>query len=426
MNEFKEIKQDRLKVHFAKPEGVISRRELLKLAIPRYEVVPFVDPDLCRGDAECGLCLKACPLEAIKAGADEITVDTTLCSGCGACVDSCPHRAIVYPGFTLEELDREMAGRFLSEGTSPKPEIIALICQNCLSVSDRDSTAKPGYPSSIASLKIPCLTMASPWLMLRAFDRGAQGLALVSSRESCPAGPDASKWRENVSFVRGLLECWGIEPERIGVFEITTDDASEELGRFAEKIGGLHPTPLNGAEPTSLPGDSLILPALIKGMMNKLDGSLQGVVTDGLVPFGRLELDGSRCTGCGLCAVDCPTGALTAASLEDDGYQLLFRHDTCIACRRCVEICPEQCLRLERILELARMNSPAAVLFEDGVARCRECGSIIGPRAMIKQLQVRLRDAGESVTSQLELCIVCKKKQLNLSIPAFKPVTGRN
>ena len=131
-------------------------------------------------------------------------------------------------------------------------------------------------------------------------------------------------------------------------------------------------------------------------------------------PLGKVTLDGSKCTGCSLCAFDCPTEALAVSSSEaTDVYQLLFKHNHCIACGQCVEVCPEQCLHLERTLELDRLNNPAAVLFEDRIARCRECGSIIGSRAMIDSLQTKVPAGGESFTSQLDLCPMCKVKQLS-------------
>jgi ferredoxin len=159
-------------------------------------------------------------------------------------------------------------------------------------------------------------------------------------------------------------------------------------------------------------------------MADKIGNPPAAPVTGDSVPFGSLELDSSRCTGCGLCAVDCPTGALTLDSAEGQEYRLLFRHDSCIACGRCVEICPEKCLRLERILELSAMGGEADVLFEDEVARCRECGRVIGTKAMIDSLQSRLEGMDSVVLSQLELCTICKKKQVNLSIPVPDSVPG--
>jgi len=125
-------------------------------------------------------------------------------------------------------------------------------------------------------------------------------------------------------------------------------------------------------------------------------------------PLGKVEIDRAQCTGCGLCALECPTEALTALVGEDDIYQLLFKHTSCVACRQCIEICPEKCLHLERTLELDRINQPAAVLFEDRIVRCRECGSPIGTEAMINKLRERLPAA--TGPSQFELCPDCKTK----------------
>ena len=128
-------------------------------------------------------------------------------------------------------------------------------------------------------------------------------------------------------------------------------------------------------------------------------------------PFGKVTLDGSKCTGCGLCALDCPTRALTVSSSgEADVYQLLFKYGLCVACGQCVEVCPEQCLHLERTLELDRLNSPVMVLFEDEIVRCSECGSPIASRAMINNIKAKVSATGQFPSSQLELCPMCKIK----------------
>ena len=144
-------------------------------------------------------------------------------------------------------------------------------------------------------------------------------------------------------------------------------------------------------------------------------------------PFGKLDLDGSQCTGCGLCALECPTQALTVSSSEEtDVYQLLFKYSLCLACGQCVKVCPEQCLYLERSLELDRLNRPPTVLFEDSIARCRQCCNAIGSRTTIERLQVKLRTMGDSFISQLELCPECKVKQFSLGRAVLKPTEDNN
>ena len=127
-----------------------------------------------------------------------------------------------------------------------------------------------------------------------------------------------------------------------------------------------------------------------------------------LSPLGKVELDSSRCTGCGLCAVECPTEALLISLNEEtDAFQLLFKHGNCVACGLCIGICPENCLCLERILELDKVGSQS-VLFEDKLVRCSGCGYPLGPKSMVDKIQARVMAAGQTLPLQLELCPDCK------------------
>jgi len=129
---------------------------------------------------------------------------------------------------------------------------------------------------------------------------------------------------------------------------------------------------------------------------------------------GRVTLTGGRCTGCGLCTVDCSSGALSISSKETgDEFNLRFKANMCNACGRCVDACPEKCLSLERV----PASGPAdeVVLFGDTLVRCRQCGGVVGPRAMLDKVRATMLAAGQS-GAQLELCPDCKaRSQFNFN-----------
>ena len=45
----------------------------------------------------CGLCVNACPVEAISLKNNKAKVDTEKCVDCGQCVAECPNAAIRIP-----------------------------------------------------------------------------------------------------------------------------------------------------------------------------------------------------------------------------------------------------------------------------------------------------------------------------------------
>ena len=52
-------------------------------------------------------------------------------------------------------------------------------------------------------------------------------------------------------------------------------------------------------------------------------------------PLGVVSLERAQCTGCGLCATECPTGALCVSQgAQPDSFKLLFKHNLCIACKQ--------------------------------------------------------------------------------------------
>ena len=126
-------------------------------------------------------------------------------------------------------------------------------------------------------------------------------------------------------------------------------------------------------------------------------------------PLGRVTMMNRACTACGLCAAECPGGALSMDYTEKEGScRLLFRHHLCTACAKCVKICPENCLKVERTLDTDSLNGPAELLFEDIVVTCSKCGKPFASQAMVGSIKAKLGITGTIDGAYLEICPDCK------------------
>ena len=132
---------------------------------------------------------------------------------------------------------------------------------------------------------------------------------------------------------------------------------------------------------------------------------------------GKLCIDKEKCTGCTLCAIDCPTKALVIHQDNEKGsYQLLFRQEVCDACGVCETSCPEHCLEfIDGEFKKDEIGTQTQVIFEDNLSRCIQCGIPLFPRSMLRKLEAKMF-AGEGSTWELNLCPSCRTKtQLTLT-----------
>lgn len=63
---------------------------------------------------------------------------------------------------------------------------------------------------------------------------------------------------------------------------------------------------------------------------------------------GLLHYDGAACTGCGLCAQDCPAQAIEVTVIDRKAKRFVFVYhaDRCTFCAQCVQSCRQGCLAL--------------------------------------------------------------------------------
>jgi len=89
----------------SKAISILSKDKIL-----HEPIIAEADEKLCTG---CGLCIAACPYDAIKVEENVAKVTEVLCTGCGGCVSTCPSGAMKVRNFadkTFYEMISEVAG----------------------------------------------------------------------------------------------------------------------------------------------------------------------------------------------------------------------------------------------------------------------------------------------------------------------------
>ncbi len=129
-----------------------------------------------------------------------------------------------------------------------------------------------------------------------------------------------------------------------------------------------------------------------------------------LKTHGIPVIDKKRCTGCGLCALDCETKALEVNRASgNETYQLLFRKEACSACRLCQKVCPEHCLQWMEQEPQEDTEQGVMVIFEDEMSRCDKCSIPLFPRSMAEKLGSKIRMSHEGAWP-INVCPSCRIK----------------
>lgn len=125
-----------------------------------------------------------------------------------------------------------------------------------------------------------------------------------------------------------------------------------------------------------------------------------------------IQIDASRCVGCGLCVSDCFPAAL---SLEQNKAQFTAP-ENCIGCGHCIAICPkgavtDDALPLDDLEPLTEFHTPEALL---GLMRsrrsCRHYQNRPVPRETINTLLSAIRACPTAKNLQDTRCILVQEK----------------
>jgi F420-non-reducing hydrogenase iron-sulfur subunit len=134
-----------------------------------------------------------------------------------------------------------------------EPKILGFFCNWCTYAgADLAGVSRLQYPPNIRVIRVMCSGTVSPHHVLRAFQRGADGVLIGG----CHIG-DCHYLRGNymtikrISFLQELLKFTGVEPGRLHLEWISAAEGpklAQTVRDFTEKIRKLGPSPLKPAK----------------------------------------------------------------------------------------------------------------------------------------------------------------------------------
>jgi len=247
-------------------------------------------------------------------------------------------------------------------------------------------------------LAVPCVGMLPPhWIVAPLLS----GLAAVTVAPcSCGVEDDvAERVAGVVEFARAWVEASMLSGRIVAFDAATSDDLfgpTTALNPFGP-AGALNPFGALGAADVAralgVPGP-LGLPAS---------------------PLGLVTLDQSTCTGCEMCAVSCPTGALQVLR-TGESVEIGFNAAMCTGCGTCLTRCPEVArgaITLGRRVDLDAIESGTRVLVRHTVRSCSRCGRAIATDAVLRRIEEALGDDAV-LGSIVDLCLECRGARIAL------------
>ena len=152
----------------------------------------------------CGLCLKACPYNAITYETDRLNIDKFKCKGCGTCVSVCPTNALSMNIDTSEKILKsiEVFSKF-----KKKPKIIAFCCRSCgYAAADDAGLKKITYYPNIFIIQVPCTGRVDSNFIIKSFELGFDGIMIIGCRKnSCRYIDGIEKVRKKVHLLKSIL-----------------------------------------------------------------------------------------------------------------------------------------------------------------------------------------------------------------------------
>ena len=127
----------------------------------------------------------------------------------------------------------------IEENKEFRPKIVAFCCNWC-SYADLAGTNRLNYPADIKIIRVPCSCRVNPMFILRAFQRGADGVIMCGCHPGdCHYTTGNYYARRRMTLLFSMLDYLGIEKGRTRVEWVSAAEGqkfAETMNSFVETI----------------------------------------------------------------------------------------------------------------------------------------------------------------------------------------------
>lgn len=306
--------------------------------------------------SKCQLCSDCCPSGAISWG-KSFNLDADKCTGCGICATACPNSV-----FEVNNPSNEVLLQKIAAGLRHSRRII-FVCSRYQQGIDTASIKMDDI------VTVPCLGRIDESILVGGIALGAEAMGLIDAFcHDCDFKSGWSIAQQTSVTANKILGMFGISEKvyfsaRIPVLRekkmVVAVQSSDLSGKLYSRRNFFKAMTQETKKATILAASSIInrdedngkaeirksglpfyLPSKRKLLLNsvkKLGQPACSPISADILPFYQLKID-DNCTGCGMCAYFCPTGALK--KIEQTGkVAITFQLSNCTKCNLCQEIC---------------------------------------------------------------------------------------
>jgi len=132
----------------------------------------------------------------------------------------------------------------ISEKSGDGILVVAFCCNWCsYAGADLAGTSRLAYPALVKIIKIPCSCRVDPLFILRAFQKGADGVIVCGCHPGdCHYSTGNYYTRRRMTLLFNILDYMGIEKERIHLEWVSASEGvkfADTMTRFVECVRGL-------------------------------------------------------------------------------------------------------------------------------------------------------------------------------------------